>query len=54
MQSKWHFWQHTDCGKLPGIEELVDLNIFNGSYEQLLEMTIMEPNDTSETVSLEQ
>lgn len=51
---KWHFWQHTDCGKMPGIEELVDLNIFNGSYEQLLEMTIMEPNDSLESVSLEQ
>ena len=43
---KWDFWQHTDRGKLPGIEECVDLNIFNGSYEQLMELTLLPPQDT--------
>ena len=32
---KWHFWQHTDVGTVPGIDEQVDLNVFNGSPEQL-------------------
>lgn len=37
---EWAFWQHTDVGTLPGIEESVDLNIFNGTDEQLLQLTI--------------
>lgn len=31
----WHFWQHTDYGIVPGIEGSVDLNVFNGSIEDL-------------------
>lgn len=31
----WKFWQHTDCGRLPGIKEKVDLNIYNGSMYDL-------------------
>lgn len=31
----WLFWQHHDAGMLPGIDEQVDLNIFNGSLQQL-------------------
>lgn len=37
---QWLFWQHTDRGDLPGIDEKVDLNVFNGTYDQLCEMTI--------------
>lgn len=40
----WKFWQHTDVGTLPGIRERVDLNVFNGSLEELRKMTI--PADT--------
>ncbi len=29
------FWQHTDVGNVPGIKEDVDLNVFNGSLEEL-------------------
>lgn len=36
----WKFWQHTDVGTLPGIQEKVDLNIFNGSLEELKQITI--------------
>lgn len=36
----WKFWQHTDVGTLPGIRGKVDLNIFNGSLEELHSMTI--------------
>lgn len=31
----WKFWQHTDVGTLPGINEQVDLNVFNGSQAGL-------------------
>ena len=31
----WHFWQHTDYGTVPGIETNVDLNVFNGTIEDL-------------------
>ena len=31
----WKFWQHTDVGTLPGIDEKVDLNVFNGGKNEL-------------------
>lgn len=36
----WHFWQHTDYGKVNGIEGYVDVNLFNGTYAELQDMTI--------------
>lgn len=39
-KGKWKFWQHTDCGRLPGIKGYVDLNIYNGSYYDLRKLTI--------------
>ena len=39
-KGKWKFWQHTDRGVLPGIEGNVDLNIYNGSYYDLIHLTI--------------
>lgn len=39
---KWKFWQHTDCGKLPGIKGYVDFDIYNGSYYDLRRLTIGE------------
>lgn len=39
-KGKWKFWQHTDCGKLPGIKGYVDFNIYNGSYYDLKRLTI--------------
>ena len=39
-EGKWHFWQHSDVGTVPGIDEDVDLNVFNGSLEELKKMTI--------------
>ena len=38
----WHFWQHTDVGRLPGINGLVDLNIYNGNFRELQELCISE------------
>ena len=34
-KGQWKFWQHTDCGRLQGINEKVDLNIYNGSMYDL-------------------
>ena len=39
-QGEWKFWQHTDVGTLPGIDEKVDLNVFNGTSADLQEMLI--------------
>jgi len=39
-KGKWKFWQHTDVGSIPGVEENVDLNIFNGTLDELKAMTI--------------
>ncbi len=37
---EWKFWQHTDVGRLPGINNFVDLNIYNGSFYDLQKLTI--------------
>ena len=39
-QGQWRFWQHTDAGRLPGIKGEVDLDIYNGSYYDLLQLCI--------------
>lgn len=39
-EGKWHFWQHTDVGTVPGIKEEVDLNVFNGTLEELQALTL--------------
>ena len=39
-KGKWKFWQHTDAGRLPGINGYVDFNIYNGSYYDLRKLTI--------------
>jgi len=33
--TKWTFWQHTDNGRVPGIEGAVDLDLFAGTYQDL-------------------
>lgn len=39
-KGKWRFWQHTDCGRIKGIKEKVDLNIYNGSMYDLKKLCI--------------
>jgi lysozyme len=34
----WHFWQHSDRGRVAGITGDVDLNRFNGSHAALAEL----------------
>jgi lysozyme len=31
----WLFWQHSDKGQIPGINEQVDFNVFNGDLDKL-------------------
>lgn len=38
----WAFWQHTDVGKVDGIKGNVDINVFKGDYQDLMDMTIKE------------
>ncbi len=42
---EWKFWQHTDCGQLPGIKGLVDCNIFNGDRSQFDSLLIKEDRE---------
>lgn len=30
---RWHLWQHSHCGEVPGVKGNVDLDTFNGSRE---------------------
>lgn len=39
----WAFWQYTDLGEVSGIGGKVDLNIYNGSIDDLLQLVIPEP-----------
>lgn len=45
---EWKFWQHTDAGRLPGIKGYVDLNIYNGSFYDLRQLTIPEMEETDD------
>jgi lysozyme len=37
----WHFWQYTEKGKIKGINGHVDLNVFNGTREQMEKILIL-------------
>lgn len=39
-RGKWHFWQYTDIATIPGIEGPVDMNLFNGTLQQLTSLTL--------------
>ena len=38
--SEWVMWQCSEKGKLPGIREMVDINVLNGSMEALEKLRI--------------
>lgn len=40
IQRNWQFWQHSDKGKVNGIEGDVDFNVFNGDSTAFLKMLI--------------
>jgi lysozyme len=35
FEESWLFWQHNDKGRIPGINENVDFNVFNGNMDKL-------------------
>jgi lysozyme len=35
FEEPWLFWQHSDKGRIPGINEKVDFNVFNGNMDKL-------------------
>lgn len=39
-EGPWQFWQHTDYGTVPGIDESVDLNVFNGPLTDIQRYTL--------------
>ncbi len=39
-KGEWKFWQHTDAGRLPGIDGCVDLDVYNGSFYDLEKLCI--------------
>lgn len=40
IEDDWLFWQFTEKASLPGIENRVDVNIYNGDLEQLQFITV--------------
>lgn len=39
INRRWHFWQHSETGRVNGIDAFVDFNVFNGNsieFENLL------------------
>jgi lysozyme len=38
--ARWTFWQHSERGRVPGIEKIVDLDRFNGSHADLRQLAV--------------
>lgn len=36
--SNWHFWQHSDRGRVDGIRGTVDFNVFKGQQDEILQL----------------
>lgn len=47
-KGEWKFWQHTDCGKLPGIKGDVDLDVYNGSMYDLRKQCLNNDEETDD------
>lgn len=48
---EWKFWQHTDRGRLPGIQTFVDFNVYNGSMYNLRTYCIKRKRNDSRSGS---
>ncbi len=47
--SNWQFWQYSQSGKVSGVSGSVDMDYFNGSYDDLLAfLQIAEPQSNSD------
>jgi lysozyme len=42
---EWTFWQYNNRGRIRGIDTYVDINVFHGSNQQLLELIDNSSND---------
>jgi len=40
---RWIIWQHSDEAYVPGIRGTVDFNVFQGSYDELLQLRLPTP-----------
>lgn len=40
LKPEWRYWQFTEKGSVRGIDGFVDINIFNGTENELIELTI--------------
>jgi len=40
LETRWHFWQHSDKGYVNGINGKVDFNVFSGNINELKKMCI--------------
>lgn len=47
-EGEWKIWQYTDMGEVDGIQGRTDLNIFNGSLYELVQMTLGTSNSFDE------
>jgi lysozyme len=54
--SNWQFWQYSQSGKVNGVTGSVDMDYFNGSYDDLLAfLQLAEPqNDAAQTSAASQ
>jgi lysozyme len=43
INRRWHFWQHSDEGRVNGISSPVDFNVFNGDSLELSQMLKRHP-----------
>lgn len=41
--ARWHFWQHTQTGVVPGINAAVDLDVFSGTPAELAQRFAFAP-----------
>ena len=42
IDKEWIMWQCTERGRLPGIKEKVDINVLNGTMEELEKLRIKQ------------
>lgn len=40
INRKWHFWQHSETGRVNGINARVDFNVFNGDSTEFRELLL--------------
>src|SRR5262249_52406418 len=49
--TRWHFWQHSSTGRVPGIDGPVDLDWYQGTLEELRLLAGIKPLPPRRTTS---